>query len=199
MRRRRAFSNSGNTADQLAAIINPFWKQVVYRFEDADFPQVKKTTRVVFSEGVHDSCRHYAAARTDGKVLMLAPEVVNLPDEAIWALLAHEAGHFVDFASPGRFFYREPTRVRMRSGAEVEMLGELSERLPPSALFRFTHLPHKLGKHMREWKDRDKDEVELVADGIASVAMGVPIRYTGPDDCLVETFGPGVERPLGLR
>lgn len=199
MRKRGAFSSGPSSAYALASIINPYWKQVVYRFEDAGFPQVHNTTRVVFDEGVHDSCRHYAAARTDGKVLMLAPEVVDLPDEDIWALLAHEAGHFVDFASPGRFFHREPTRVRMREGASVEMLSELSERMPPSALFRFVELPGKLGKHMREWKERDADEVEFVADGIASLAMGIPIRYRGPADCLVETFGPGVERPLGLR
>ena len=51
----------------------------------------------------------------------------------------------------------------------------------------------------RQWRDRDADEVENVADAIATEVLGRQIRYCGP--CVLQCFdrGMGARRPKGLR
>lgn len=203
-RRRRAYAaeNGLSGPDQVTSIIQGYWVPITQAFKQAGYNQPNQVTRLQVDSKAHDSCRHYAMAKMDGSVLIVGPEIVDLPPDNITAILAHEAGHFVDFASPGRFWFRSPQAIRVRSGARAISLSV--KALPPDhkgpVLFFFQDLPTKgLSKHLREWENRGRDEEERVADEIASYVLGKPIRYTGSRDCLVQSIGRGVERPIGLR
>ena len=200
---RAAFRNPEAPAesDQVASVIAAHWKRIVSAFEIKGFKQPGKTNRLRIDSGWHDTCRHYAGARTDGKVLVVAPEIVDLPDVQISAVLAHEAGHFVDFDSPARYYFRPPAEVKARTGARAVCISDDVPTPLVPALIWFKELPDgkALGKYLREWKERSDDEIERVADAIASYVMGEKISYTGRPSCLVQTFGIGIERPLGLR
>lgn len=201
-RNRRSFADSSAPAgyDQLANAIRAYWRKIVSEFDRKGFDEPRKATRFRIDPSWHDSCRHFAGAKTDGSVLVLAPEILDLEDENIYAILAHEGGHFVDLGRPGRFFYRRPHEVNYRRGSKVTAVGEGPPDPGQPGLVWFKKLPTKgLGKHITEWRERDNDEVERVADEIATFVMGEKIGYTGAKGCLIQTLGVGIERPIGLR
>lgn len=197
----RAIFVSGSeplSADKAWRILQPYWEQVAAHFRRQGHPQVSKV-RVEVDERWHDSCRHYAAMTEDCSLVGFAPQMADLPDEQVLALMAHEAGHVVDFSNPGRYWYRPAAAVRVRSGCKISSVQDVDPREKGDVLFYYERLPESMGKHMRDWKNRGKDETEGCADAIAEAVTGKPIRYTGPKDCLVETFGTGIKRPRGLR
>lgn len=162
--------------DEAEAVLGPFWQEVSDGFADAGFHEPSELHNIIVTDEVRDSCRHFAAAREDGKVVYVASEIVNLPDESIFGILAHEAGHIIDFCNPGKFWYR-------KNGLQVV------EKLPSKG-YR---------KILKAWRERDDDEVEMVADEIAHMALGVRIGYVGSPSCLVQALGRGKRRPRGLR
>lgn len=201
MTRRPAYARSDTPLDERRAwaVIRPHWEEVVRTFERKGHPEVKKAD-VEIDAKWHDSCRHFAAMSTDGDLLALAPQIADLPVENIVALLAHEAGHLVDFLNPGRFWFRPASQVHVREGCRVLSVLDVDPAEKGPVLFWFEHLPTKnLAKHMQEWKQRDKDETERTADAIASAMLGQYIGYTGPEDCLIQCVGSGIPRPKGLR
>jgi hypothetical protein len=199
---RRSFSDGSKPAgiEQVANAVRAYWRGIVEAFDRKGFDEPRKATRFRIDSSWHDSCRHYAGAKTDGTVLVIAPEILDLAEESIIAILAHEGGHFVDLARPGRFFFRRPTEMHCRKGASVTAIGEGPPDPLDPVLLWFKELPTKgLGKHLTEWRERDSDELERVADEIATFVMGEKIGYTGSPGCLIQTLGKGVERPIGLR
>lgn len=121
--------------------------------------------------------RHFAGCRTDGKLIVLRPEIAELPVSNLVAILAHEMGHAVDFLYPGRF--------QLVDGELVEWVGWD----PCSDVFSARH---------HQWLARDDDAIERVADAIGERAIGRQISYSGP--CMLQTVRPGVRpRPAGLE
>jgi hypothetical protein len=158
--------------------------------------------RYVMSPDMHDSERHYAATRTDGTLMLFAPEIVELPLDTMVAILGHEFGHAADFAYPGCWTWpfgradksywvgAEPARKAM---AWRTFFGSRKARS------RTEHDDAEPAAHwMRAWEDRSNDCVEWAADGICEAVTGRRPRYCG--DCLVQCFAPtGIDRPSGLR
>lgn len=161
--------------EEAEAILLPHWVAVVEAFEAAGFEKLRKV-KIVLTEEAHDECRHFAATRTDGKVLYLAPQLVHMPVETIDGILAHEAGHLVDFQHPGIYWYRNDCLME-------------AEELPKKGM----------RKILKAWDARDDDEVERVADEIAYNVIGTRIGYVGSPTCLVQALGRGKKRPVGLR
>src|SRR5262249_25393398 len=127
---------------------------------------------------MHDTARHFAACQDDGKIIIVAPHLAELPEETVLAILAHELGHATDFLYPGEFALRGDDEPALR-------------RAPDSLKPKHWH------QWLRDWRQRDSDLVELSADAIAHHALGVRYGYRGP--CLIQTFGETRLRPLGLR
>ena len=185
--------------EQAWAVVRPYWIQIIALFADKGFPELSKA-RVEMDDRWHDTCRHYAAMATDGSVLCLAPQMADLPPDNIRGLLAHEAGHLIDFAHPGTYWYRPAAGVVVRQGAKVVSVRDVDPHFRGDVLFEFHTMPSKnLRKHLQEWARRGKDEVERAADEIASWILGEKIGYTGVSDCLIQAVGAGEPRPKGLR
>lgn len=157
----------------------PYWDEVVESFKSAGFAEPSHVSRIVFTDEVRDSCRHFAAMRMDGKLLYLSPEIVEMPEETILGIMAHEAGHAVDLQNPGIYWFRRQALL------VSEPLDRLTSR--------------ELKKLMDAWHDRSDEEVERVADALAEQAMGLRMGYVGKPGCLVQALGRGKKRPPGLR
>ena len=128
--------------------------------------------RFEIDERFHDTDRHYAACRDDGRRIYLAPQVLFLKQETLVAILAHEFGHATDFLYPGHW------QTPLEGPARARWLGD------PASGWR------------RKWEERNGDQVEWAADGIAEAVTGKKIGYCGR--CLVQCFS-GIPRPKGLR
>lgn len=129
--------------------------------------------------GEECAVRNFAATSEDGRLVVAAPELVELPEDTVLAILAHELGHAYDFSYPGQWLLADGELVRVHA----------DDRDPLVERVRLARA--------RAWRDRDADTVERVADEIASLVLGREIRYSGP--CLLQTFERGVVRPDGLR
>jgi hypothetical protein len=202
MRGAAVFANASGPldADRAWSVLRPYWEEIVGTFRHKGHPEPGNVTRVKVDPKWHDTCRHFAGASQDARILVVAPELADMPVASIVAILAHECGHFVDLANPGRYWFRRASNVRVRKGARAVSVKDLPPTFRDDALFFFEHLPDKnLGKHLNEWRARESDEVERAADAIAEVVTGHRIGYTGAPGCLVQTMGSGVERPIGLR
>lgn len=161
--------------EQALAILEPIWAAICVIFAANSFPEPAKC-RVEIDVNAHDSCRHFAATRVDGALMIVAPELADMPPETAEAILAHEAGHIVDFCHPGRFWFRR---------------GKLEDVAP---------LPQKgRQKILNLWAGRSDDEVEHVGDAIAERVMQRRIGYIGRPGCLIQTWDRGKKRPEGLR
>lgn len=138
---------------------------------------------LVHSEaGEIDGCalpRHFAGCSEDGRLIIAAPELAELPEQTVVAIFAHEFGHALDFAHPARW--------AMEDGVLVE------RELPKPSDKRRRQI--RLAA-VNQWRARDDYTVEITADQLAEMVMGRPIGYTGP--CWLQSFG-GVRRPEGLR
>lgn len=163
--------------EEAHVILEPYFEVVRERYVQAGLERCART-RLVVDPKMHDTSRHFAACQDDGKVIYVAPHAVELPDLSVLAILAHELGHAADFLYPGQFAMRgedEPAAYRD----------------PESMKAKHWH------RWLKDWRERDDDMVELSADAIAHLVMGVRYGYRGP--CLIQTFGATRLRPVGLR
>jgi len=150
-------------------IIEPYFDVVLERYLEAGWDRVRHT-RLRCDPGMHDTPRHFAGCLLSGKIIYVAPELVDLPQKTMLGILAHELGHATDFLYPGEF------------------------------QLRGTHVRHVEAnpQTLKGWKRRDDDSVEITADFIAEMVLGTPIGYRGP--CQLQNLGvPNRPRPLGLR
>lgn len=190
-----------------ATILQPHFDAVrdifcAYTPEGASGPLVKLAhVKFIVSPEMHDTERHYAATRTDGALMVLAPEMVDLPLDALVAILGHEFGHAADMAYPGCWTWPFDRAGRChwvgdepadRATAYRAAFGSRSAR---SRTARDDEAP--AANWMRSWEDRSNDSIEWAADGICEAVTGHRPRYCGP--CLIQSFECGVERPAGLR
>jgi hypothetical protein len=120
--------------------------------------------------------RHFAACSEGGDLIVMAPELVELPEVTLLGIMAHEFGHALDFSRPVYFGF-DGERLVHRDPAS------LSDKRRVAAA--------------RWWRDRSPDVVEGMADQIAEVATGRRIGYTGP--CMLQTLAGGPRRPARLR
>lgn len=165
------------TDEEAHLILEPYFDAVRERYLDAGLDRCKHT-RLIIDTSMHDTARHFAACQTDGKIIMLAPEMVELPEETVLAIVAHEIGHACDFLYPGEFAMAQEDEPALR-------------RSPESMKAKHWH------RWLRDWEARDDDLVEMTADAIAHHVLGVRYGYRGP--CLIQTFGAQRLRPVGLR
>lgn len=195
-------------ADWAATVLQPHFDAVrdvfsAYVPEGASSPLSKLArVRFIVSEEMHDSERHFAATRTDGALMIFAPQIVDLPLESLVAILGHEFGHAADMAYPGCWTWPfdhaglchwigdEPadraTAWRAAFGSRSARSRNPGDDDAPAYNW------------MRAWHDRSNDSVEWAADGICEAVTGRRPRYCGP--CLIQSFGAcGIERPAGLR
>ena len=135
-----------------------------------------KRTRMVVDPSVHDSPRHFAAARDDGLLILLAPEAASLELESLVAILVHEFGHAADFAYPANW-------IMVRRGEPAVWIGDRTDK--PARKWR------------RMWSQRSDDQMEWAADSIAEAVTGMKVEYCGP--CMLQCFSGGKSRPAGLR
>jgi len=145
-----------------------------------------KFTKVVIEDWVRDKPRHFAACKTDGRLIVLASDLALMPPKTMGAIIAHEFGHATDFCYPGSFL--------------LDGRGELQVR--PQGLRSNDSLPRGLMDH---WEGRGADSVEKTADRIAERIMGIKIGYCGPCNLQTMLMGTADEagckypRPKGLR
>ncbi len=158
-------------------ILEPYFIAVQERYCVAGL-ELCATTRLIVDPKMHDTARHFAACDSTGRKILLAPEMAELPEDTVLAIIAHELGHASDFLYPGQFAMRGDDEPALRRTPE-----EMSTK--------------HWQRGLRDWKQRDDDLVELTADAIAHYALGVRYGYRGP--CLIQTFGVTRLRPVGLR
>ncbi len=157
-------------------VLEPYYLALQEDFVAAGFPLAKRTTFYV-APWIHDSPRHFAACREDGLSIVVAPELVELPEQTVCGIVAHELGHAVDFLYPGQFALGQGGSA-LRRGP-----GDLGEE--------------QWARWMLDWGARDDDQVEMTADAIAELGTGRRIGYLGP--CQLQSFDGGRARPQGLR
>lgn len=151
-------------------------------------PDVRLTklarVRFVIDPDIRDKRRHFAGTSDTGLQQYYAPEIVDLGEENLIAIVAHEFGHSTDFMYPGRWISPAdgPGVAQWISDAD-EQRRDRDGRYPARAWRRL-------------WRERNADHIEWAADGIAQAITGRKIGYCGP--CLLQCFS-GIERPVGLR
>ncbi len=168
------------------AILEPYFeaaREIYVEYAKSHGLSVKplKRVRLACRRDMHDTDRHFAGASEDGTLIAAAPEMVDLPEDTVAAIFAHEFGHILDFQNPSKF----SCDVGEGQLLCLADLGE-GEREDRTRVAR-----------MRQWSKRDAHEVELTADLIAEQVIGVRIGYSGP--CMLQGFGRGVPRPKKLR
>ena len=163
-------------ADEALLIIEPYYQAVRELFVVSGLKKVRRT-RLYCAPWVHDSPRHFGACRDDGTAIVVAPEMAELDERIVLAILAHELGHATDFLYPGRFVLGHERKAQERDRE------------------KFTN--GQWTRWIKSWEQRDADTVELVADAIAELATGHQIGYVGP--CRLQCFDAGKARPQGLR
>lgn len=182
------------SADEARTVIEPYFDSAREAFVDAGLRRAAEV-RLDIDEKMHDTPRHFAAARDDGRLIIVAPHAAGLPVDTLVAIIMHELGHATDFAYPTRFQLRDgeliewqspdwatPNERRALAGLDW---AEKSLRLPAY-------------NRQKQWQSRDEDEVERTADAIASRVFGSPMFYRG--ECLLQSFQSGTApRPEGLR
>lgn len=168
------------------AIIEPYFIATQERFSEHElkrFADVRMTkVRLECSALFHDSPRHFAAAAENGRLIVVAPHLAELPEETVLAILAHEFGHAMDFARPGHYaldhglLFEQP-EIPAREG---------DKRADQARIAR-----------IRQWSARDQDAIEITADKVAEHVTGRTIGYVGP--CELQAFDRGSPRRVGLR
>ncbi len=148
-----------------------------YRPPSSDAPLSRvRRTKMRIDGRVFDGGRHFAGCRDDGLEVVLAPELIDLPEGTLLAIIGHELGHAADFAYPGRF---------------------ATSRAQP-ALWIADPKTKQAAKWRKAWAVRSADQVEWAADSIVRLVTGRAIEYCGP--CLIQCLAGGVTpRPQGVR
>ena len=160
-----------------SAVLDDYWQELRDLFIEQGMTKLKKTKFVVNAER-HDTARHFAACHTNGLLVEFAPQMADMDADVVRAIMAHELGHAADHAYPAHW-----------------MPGP--RRSDPAVWVGDAVGTAEWNKWHRLWQKRDDDQVEFAADAIAFAVTGHRINYVGR--CLIQTFGKGVPRPLGLR
>jgi len=171
------------SVEEAEAVIEPYFFVAREIFVLAGLPLCKKVTLEV-APWIHDSPRHFAACEDTGRRIIVAPEMAELPEPVLAAIMAHEFGHATDFLYPTEFVLVDD--------------GELV-RLPtvPGKLVNKKAEQANLARR-NAWERRDADSVERTADAIAEAMTGHTIGYCGP--CELQCFDRGRRpRRAGLR
>ena len=164
------------STEEAFVVLEPYFE--VIRQEYLGHGLVKcKRPRLFVAPTMHDTPRHFAACKDDGSAILVAPELGDMPEPIVLAILAHEFGHAADFLYPGEFVLDHGGPAARRPKADIE--------------------DKQWSKWLKAWHKRDDDVVELTADAIATRVMGVPYGYQGP--CLLQSFDAVRARPMGLR
>jgi hypothetical protein len=161
--------------DEALVVVEPYFEAVREQFVEYGLDKCART-RLVCAPWVHDSPRHFAACSEDGRTIYVAPEVADLPDNTVMAILGHEFGHATDFAYPARF-------ALGRDGVVQRDFDSVSEK--------------QVRAWLTGWQRRGRDVEEVTADKIAEEVLNIPIGYSGP--CELQSFNVGHPRPMGLR
>lgn len=166
-----------------AAVLEPHFdavRDVFAEFRpDGGVPLSKiKKVKLIVDPAIRNSPRHYAACRTDGKYILLAPQAADLPLEQLVAIISHEFGHAADFNYPGKWL------TPNRGDEEAIWVGDHEDS-------------KQLRKWFKLWNQRSDDQIEMAADSIAYTVTGMPISYCGP--CMLQCFSGTRSRPRGLR
>lgn len=172
---------SSGSLEVVACIIQPYFDAVKHTFANFSpdgVSNLSKLTRVGFliEPAVHNTPRHFAACREDGGLLVFAPEIVDLPEESVTAMLAHEFGHAADFSYPGNWVTSDdPTKAAIWIGSRSD----------------------KQAMRWRKfWMGRNTDQQEMAADAIVKAVTGKTVGYCG--SLQIQCFT-GKPRPVGLR
>jgi hypothetical protein len=168
------------------AVVEPYFLAVRETFADHERSEwggavPMRRVRLECSVLMHDTERHFAACRDDGRLIVVAPHLAELPEETVVAILAHEFGHAMDYAHPGAYWLDGSGLSRVDVAPEPD-----DKRVRQTLVAR-----------ARRWRDRDDDTIERHADAIAEHVTGRTIGYAGP--CLLQSFDRGIRRPRGLR
>ncbi len=172
---------NGSSEEIAAAVLEPHFdavRDVYCQYGDGELQRLSKV-RFVVDKSIHNSPRHFAATRDDGLLMLFAPQFIDLPEETLVAILAHEFGHAADFLFPARFVTTGTKKAIWASDDQLD-----------TKQFR---------GWQRIWEQRNRDQIEQSADSIAYEVTGRPIKYDFVDSCLLQRFNRGMERPLGLR
>lgn len=164
------------SADEAYAVLEPYFEAVRKDYLDAGLRLVKRV-KLEIDRDMHDTERHFAGCRDDGLRIVLAPELADVPDRMMLAILAHEFGHATDFLYPGEFVLGHGGPALRRAPESVD--------------------DKQWRKWLKAWQHRNDDVVELTADAVAERVMGVAYGYLGP--CAIQSFDADRPRPLGLR
>jgi hypothetical protein len=179
---------SSLTCDQAIVVVEPYFlavQEIFIAHEMAERGSSKmRKTRIECSIDAHDTARHFAGCDDTGRLIVVAPELVELPEETVLGILAHEFGHAMDFAYPGEFAIDHDGALVRATAVMALAANDARGAQARSA-------------RMRQWQDRDEDTVERTADVIAGFVTGHHIGYTGP--CRLQTLDRGQDRPAGLR
>ena len=189
------------------SVLEPYFDAVrdtFAAFEVAPGQPLDRLRKVTFmvTEAARSSSRHFAATHTNGRHMLLAPELAELPFENLVAILCHEFGHAADFSYPASWTWPD-----VEAGSVVWV----GEKLAARATAWREHRGHRSARSRtaaddgapaanwtRAWESRTDDQIEWAADGITEVVTGKRPRYCGP--CKIQCFSPeGIERPAGLR
>lgn len=162
--------------DEAYVVLEPYFEVIREDYLAAGLTKCKRT-RLFIAPAMHDSPRHFGACKDDGSAILLAPELADVADTVMLAIMAHEFGHAADFLYPGEFVLGQQGPALRRSERDVE--------------------EKQWSKWLKAWHKRDDDVVELTADAIAERVMGVPYGYQGP--CWIQSFDAARARPMGLR
>jgi hypothetical protein len=161
-----------------AAVLEPYVEIAYGAFIDHGLTRLKGMT-ILISEEAHDGGRHFAACETTGRLIILSPQMANLPHETAAGIISHELGHAADFSYPAQW-----AKDSNGDAVLIDVSRRGGEVLTP--------------EWIREWRDRSSDDVERAADQIAETVLGVRIGYAG--SCMLQTIDKGVmPRPRGLR
>jgi hypothetical protein len=169
-------------AAETRAVIEPYFEAVRERFVEHGLSRCAKAKLDV--QPVHDTARHYAATRDDGMLVLVCPELCDLPEDQVVGVLAHELGHAADFLYPARF--------QLALGELIDWPSPSWTKDAPISDDRSAY------NRMKQWGDRHHELIERTADAVASLVFGRAVHYAGP--CLLQTFERGeAPRPIGLR
>ena len=171
--------------EQAHAVVEPVFVELQALFAEQGLARLEVTALEVDTGLVHDTGRHFAMCRDDGRLIIVAGVIAELPLENLTAILAHEFGHATDFSYPTRF---QVARLEL-----IEHDGEWRGRRRPLA-----DVDGGVAfARRRQWESRTDDAVERTADAIAESVLGRPVLYDGP--CMIQRFEAGRRRPPGLR
>jgi len=173
------------SCEEAFAVLDPFFVETKKLFVERGLVRCRET-RLLVEEEVHDTPRHFAGCTDDGREIIAAPQLAEMPVETVVAIMAHEFGHSADFLYPSRFVVADGELVSVFEGERRERRVKLDD------------LDQRGAYNLRkQWETRNPPAVEETADAVAEYVTHREIRYAGP--CMLQTYGPGRRRPKELR